>query len=129
MRNFVSSSFLSRAKLGGVGGPIVFLLVAIAAIAAFYFASLSKGSREEYAEAQEIVPDSAEAEKKLSESRAAETQFTNLKKTKSPEKTSIFTKKPLPPTEIISPTPEPPLPTTRNSNKCANTCTIFAQTF
>ncbi|MBQ2732491.1 MAG: SUMF1/EgtB/PvdO family nonheme iron enzyme [Opitutales bacterium] len=75
MRNFVSSSFLSRAKLGGVGGPIVFLLVAIVAIAAFYFASLSKGSREEYAEAQEIVPDSAEAEKKLSESRAAETQF------------------------------------------------------
>lgn len=78
MRNFISSSLRSReirGKTGGIRGPLVFLLVAATALGIFYFASLSKGSREEYAEAQEIVPNSAEAEKKLSEARSAETQF------------------------------------------------------
>ncbi len=62
-------------KFGGIAGPIVFLLIAAAALSVFYFASLSKGSREEYSETREIQPDSAEAEKKLADSRAAETQF------------------------------------------------------
>ncbi len=62
-------------KTGGVAGILVFLLIAGVALSIFYFASLSKGSNEEYSETAEIQPDMATAEKKLSESRAAETQF------------------------------------------------------
>lgn len=62
-------------KAGGVGGPLVFLLVAIAVLAVFYFASLSKGSREEFAQAQETRVDPAEAERLLAEAQSAESQF------------------------------------------------------
>ena len=62
-------------KTGGVVGPLVFLLVAIAVLAVFYFASLSKGSREEFAQAQETRVDPAEAERLLAESQSAESQF------------------------------------------------------
>lgn len=78
MRAPISTDVRSRAfsgKTGGIVGPIVFLLIAAAALTIFYFASLSKGSREEFAETMEIRPDSAQAEKKLAESQAAETQF------------------------------------------------------
>lgn len=81
MRTLVSASNHSRVvsgKSGGIAGPLVFLLIAAAALSIFYFASLSKGSNEEFAEAQELQPDSAMAEKKLSDSRAAETQFNSI---------------------------------------------------
>ncbi len=78
MRKFTFSFVRSRAgavRFGGIAGPIVFLLVAALAISIFYFASLSKGSREEFEGAQEVRPDSAMAEKSLADARSLESQF------------------------------------------------------
>lgn len=78
MREFIFSAGRSRARggrFGGAAGPIVFLVVAALAISVFYFASLSKGSREEFAEAQEVRPDPAMAEKSLADARSLESQF------------------------------------------------------
>ena len=91
MRELVSakiSSVAVRSKCGGILGPIVFLLIAGIALGIFYFASLSKGSREEYAETREVSPDSAEAEKKLSEARASESQFNAIHEFKKDQITS-----------------------------------------
>lgn len=74
----VSSSARRRAtrgRFGGVAGPILFVLAAVAVLAVFYFASLSKGSRDDFSETRQIEPDPEAAEKTLSESRSAETQF------------------------------------------------------
>ncbi len=67
-----------RGKVGGIVGPIIFLIVAGLAIALFYFASLSKGSREEFEGAQALQPNPALAEKSLAESRSLESQFNSI---------------------------------------------------
>ncbi len=75
----------ARKKFGGVVGPLIFLLVAAAALAVFYFASLSKGSREEFAETQRVVVNPEEAEKALADSRSSESQFNSIHEFKKDE--------------------------------------------
>lgn len=70
-----SREMRSRARFGGVVAPLIFVLVAAAALAIFYFASLSKGSNEIYAETEAVQRDPVEAEKKLAESQSFESQF------------------------------------------------------
>lgn len=81
MRQFTFHSvgkLSARKRFGGIAGPVVFVLAAAAVLSVFYFASLSKGSREVFEESMEISPDPAEAERLLAESRAAESQFNNI---------------------------------------------------
>lgn len=70
-----SREMRARARFGGVVAPLIFVLVAACALAIFYYASLSKGSNETYAESEAVLRDPAEAEKKLSESQSFEAQF------------------------------------------------------
>ncbi len=67
-----------RGKTGGIAGPIIFLIAAGLAIAIFYFASLSKGSREEFEDAQTVQPDPVLAEKSRTESQSLESQFNSI---------------------------------------------------
>jgi len=68
----------SRSRSGGIAAPAIFVLVALLALAIFWVASFSKGSRDEYAEAQKIEPNAVLAEKTLSESRSEEARFNSI---------------------------------------------------
>lgn len=83
-----SHNFDVPARKGGIAAPVIFVIVALLALAIFYVASFSKGSRDEYEEAQKIKPNAALAEKTLSESRSAESQFNSIHELKKGQITS-----------------------------------------
>ena len=86
----------SAARRGSAAVPVLLLLLAAVVLAVFYFMSRSKGSNEEFAEAQEITRDPVAAEKALADSGSFESQFNAIhefKKDKiTPEDIDIFEK-------------------------------------
>lgn len=68
----------TRGKTGGIVTPLLLFVAVAVVLAIFYFASLSKGSREEFDDAQSIRPDPVAAEKKLAESQSAESEFNSI---------------------------------------------------
>lgn len=77
-RKSASKKRFFRARRGNIVAPVIFLIVAVVALSIFYFASLSKGSRDEYADAQKVKPDPVLAEKTRAEALAAESSFNSV---------------------------------------------------
>ncbi len=69
---------LPRRKMGGAAAPIFFVLLAVCALAIFYFASFSKGTNDVFEDENQLQPDPELAEKKLAESRSAESEFNSI---------------------------------------------------